>query len=105
VTIRQEQVTDCIKRHFSDPMLTVTAIADELKVSARYLQRVCEGGLSPGEQLRQFRLRQAAERLRNPNWKARSITEICFSCGFSSSSHFSTEFRRFYGVSPREYRA
>ena len=105
VTTRLEQVTDCIKRHFSDPLLTVTAIAGELKVSPRYLQRVCEGGLSPGEQLRQFRLRRAAERLRSPSWKYRSITDICFSCGFSSSSHFSTEFRRFYGVSPREYRA
>jgi AraC-like DNA-binding protein len=102
---RQEQVTDCINRHFSDPTLTVTAIADELKVSARYLQRVCESGLSPGEQLRQFRLRRSAERLRNPTWQNRSITDICFSCGFSSSSHFSTEFRRFFGVSPREYRA
>jgi AraC-like DNA-binding protein len=104
-TTRQEQVMDCIARHFSDPMLTVTAIAEELKVSARYLQRVCEDGLSPGEQLRQFRLRRAAERLRNTTWKDRSITDICFSCGFSSSSHFSTEFRRFFGVSPREYRA
>lgn len=105
ITIRQEQVTECIKRHFSDPALTVTSIARELKVSARYLQRVCEGGASPGEQLRQFRLRVAAERLRNSAWKERSICEICYSCGFSSSSHFSTEFRRFYGVSPREYRS
>jgi AraC-like DNA-binding protein len=105
VSNRREQVMDCIKRHFSDPSLTVAAIAHELRVSARYLQRVCEGGLSPGEQLRQFRLRRAAERLRNATWRQRSITEICFACGFSSSSHFSTEFRRFYGVSPREYRA
>ena len=105
LTTRQEQVLACIRQHFSDPGLTVKAIAHELKVSARYLQRVCEGGLSPGEQLRQFRLRRAAERLRNATWRQRSITEICFACGFSSSSHFSTEFRRFYGVSPREYRA
>src|ERR1700744_897207 len=105
VTIRQEQVAECIKRHFSDPALSVAAIAEELKGSARYLQRVCEDGDSPGEELRQFRLRKAAERLRNPNWKERSITEICFSCGFGSSSHFSTEFRRFYGVTPRAYRS
>jgi len=105
ITIRQEQVTECIKRHFSDPALTVASIAKELKVSPRYLQRVCEGGASPGEQLRQFRLRTAAERLRNSLWKGRSICEVCYSCGFSSSSHFSTEFRRFYGVTPRQYRS
>ncbi len=105
VTIRQKQVAQCIKRHFSDPGLTVATIAAELKVSARYLQRICEGGASPGEQLRQFRLRMAAERLRNSLWRERSISEVCYSCGFSSSSHFSTEFRRFYGITPREYRS
>ena len=104
ITIRQEQVTECIKRHFSDPALTVASIAKALKVSPRYLQRVCEGIASPGEQLRQFRLRTAAERLRNAIWKERSICEICYSCGFNSSSHFSTEFRRFFGVTPRQYR-
>jgi AraC-like DNA-binding protein len=32
----------------------------------------------------------------------RSITEIAFAHGFSSSAHFSTMFRRTYGVSPRD---
>jgi AraC-like DNA-binding protein len=103
--IRHEQVTDSIKRGFSNPEFTVTAIAQELKVSVRYLQRICEAGPSPGEQLREFRLRRAAERLRSSSWKQRSISEVCFACGFGSSSHFSTEFRRFYGVTPREYRS
>jgi AraC-like DNA-binding protein len=83
----------------------VAAIAEELKVSSRYLQRICEAGASPGEQLRQFRLRKAAERLRSSAWQSRSVTDICFSCGFSSSSYFSTEFRRFYGVTPTQYRS
>jgi AraC-like DNA-binding protein len=103
--IRHEQVTDCIKRRFSNPGLNVAAIAAELKVSVRYLQRICEGGRSPGEQLREFRLRQAAERLRSSSWNQRSISDVCFACGFGSSSHFSSEFRRFYGVTPREYRS
>jgi AraC-like DNA-binding protein len=33
---------------------------------------------------------------------ARSITAIAFDHGFNSSAHFSTMFRRKYGVSPRE---
>lgn len=105
VTIRREQVAECIKQHFADFGLNVATIAGELKVSARYLQRICEGGPSPGEQLRQFRLRKAAERLRSDTWSTRSISEVGYSCGFASSSYFSTEFRRFYGVTPREYRA
>ncbi len=32
----------------------------------------------------------------------RSITSIAFDHGFSSSAHFSTMFRRRYGLTPRE---
>jgi AraC-like DNA-binding protein len=35
----------------------------------------------------------------------RSITEICFECGFESPGSFSSLFRRWFGVSPRECRA
>jgi AraC family transcriptional activator of tynA and feaB len=104
-SVKQQQLTDCIKRHFSNPDLTVESIAKELGISTRYLQRVCKDGESPGEQLRRYRLRMAAACLRNGSLKERSISEICYSCGFSSSSHFSTEFRRFHGVTPREYRS
>ena len=34
----------------------------------------------------------------------RSITEIAFECGFTSSAHFSTEFRKSFGASPRAFR-
>ena len=34
-----------------------------------------------------------------------SISEICFQNGFNSASHFSKEFKRMYGESPKNYRA
>jgi AraC-like DNA-binding protein len=34
----------------------------------------------------------------------RSITEVCFECGFESLGSFSSLFRRHFGVSPREFR-
>ena len=33
-----------------------------------------------------------------------SITEICLAVGFTSLGSFSTQFRRFVGESPRDYR-
>lgn len=54
--------------------------------------------------LRKCRLNACARLLRDPQWAKSSITEICFACGFSSSAHFSTEFKRTFGLSPREYR-
>lgn len=102
---RREQIAACIRKNFEDPDFNVKAIADMLGISPRYLQRISEGDLSPGEQLREHRLKTAAKQLRDRAFSDRSITEICFGCGFGSSSHFSTEFRRFFGVSPRRYRA
>ena len=33
------------------------------------------------------------------------ITEIALDCGFSSSTYFSTVFRRYVGCTPRQWRA
>ena len=38
----------------------------------------------------------------SPRRDGRSITSIAFDHGFNSSAHFSTLFRRKYGVSPRD---
>ena len=34
----------------------------------------------------------------------KSIAEICFEVGFNSQSHYGQMFRRFFHMSPREYR-
>ncbi|MCY7303605.1 MAG: AraC family transcriptional regulator [Thermoleophilia bacterium] len=58
--------------------------------------------LSPVAHLRLLRVEQAARLLAgNP---ALSVTDICFSCGFSSTQYFATVFRAERHVSPLEYR-
>jgi len=54
--------------------------------------------------LRSIRLAACARLLRDPACRDRSITQVSFDCGFNSSAHFSTEFRRMYGLTPRDYR-
>jgi AraC family L-rhamnose operon regulatory protein RhaS len=58
--------------------------------------------MTPLHFVNQSRLALGAKLLRdNP---AANITEIAFTCGFSSSQYFATAFSRLYGCSPREYR-
>ncbi len=57
---------------------------------------------SPQRYLNCLRLDSAARMLRNAPTK--SITEIAFDCGFSSSQYFATAFRKHYGQPPRRYR-
>jgi AraC-like DNA-binding protein len=50
--------------------------------------------------IRNIRLTQAAELLHNKNL---SISDVAYAVGFSSLSHFSSSFKEFYGMSPKEY--
>jgi AraC family transcriptional regulator len=55
---------------------------------------------SPHRYLTELRLREAASLLRCGE---REIAEVALSVGFSSQSHFTTAFRRQFGVTPREH--
>jgi AraC family transcriptional regulator len=66
----------------------------------RRFHREC--GLPPMRWLWTFRAALAAEFIAiDPRW---SLTDVAFSCGFTSSAHFSRSFRAAYGMSPSQYR-
>ena len=58
-------------------------------------------GLSPHRYLLEHRVNRAKAMMEDHK---RTLTEIALDCGFSSSSQFSTVFKRITGVSPRSYR-
>lgn len=93
-----------VNERLAEPGFSSSAIADELDVSARYLQRVfAEAGTTPAQFLLACRLDAAAERLRHGGRHA-SITDVALECGFNDLSYFSRSFRRRFGVSARNYR-
>jgi AraC-like DNA-binding protein len=57
--------------------------------------------LTPQRFLRKLRLRLASRALM---YTDESLAEIALKCGFADQSHFSREFRRQFGRTPREYR-
>lgn len=54
-----------------------------------------------GTYIRERRLAKASELLTDPG---KTITSICFECGFNSSQSFSRAFKNSYGISPADYR-
>ncbi|MCP3368044.1 helix-turn-helix domain-containing protein [Bradyrhizobium cajani] len=73
-------------------------------------------GLSPGRFCKRFRtttgvpphrwqmlqrLERAKQLLRDPSL---TLTDIAYACGYASSAHFSTSFRRATGTTPSKYR-
>lgn len=59
-------------------------------------------GKTPYEYLMDVKIEKAMEMLKNNNF---SITEVCFSSGFTNPSHFSTVFKKRIGITPTEFRS
>lgn len=57
-------------------------------------------GCTPMAYQLQRRLKKAALLLK----QGEQITQVCFTLGFTNSSHFSRSFKKFYSVSPRQYK-
>jgi len=51
--------------------------------------------------LRTYRITQSTDMLKNTD---RSVTDIAYACGFSSSSHFIASFKKTMGMTPLQYR-
>ena len=51
--------------------------------------------------LTEYRLQMSIQLLENTDL---SITEICYETGFSNASYYAETFKKFYGLSPREFR-
>lgn len=103
--VRRQQIKVYIEAHYSFASLSVSTLADQFKVSERYIHRVfATGGESPCEYLIARRLTAAKNMLNEGARSGLNITDIAFRSGFNSTSHFSTQFKRIYGTSPREYR-
>lgn len=83
--------------------LSVDALAGELRLSSRHLERLFRStlGLGPAGAYREVRMRYAAWLLTH---SLRSVTDIALSAGFGDCAHFSRQFREVYGVPPSRVR-
>lgn len=84
--------------------LTIVALAQELGLSSRQFERLCnkELGQSPAAAYRALRLRYAAWLLAH---SAQSVTEIALSSGFCDGPHFTRQFKEAYGFPPSRRRS
>jgi len=83
--------------------LSLNTLAGRLNLSPRQTQRLLMEfyGKSFQEKKAEAKMSAAAILLSDP---ARSITSIAEDLGYSSAEHFSSAFRRYYHMSPRDYR-
>jgi len=88
-----------IREHLRDPDLSIDRISAALGCTKRYLHMLfSERGMTVSDYIWRARLQHCRQELETHAGK--TITDVAFSWGFSSSSHFSRVFRKCYGVVP-----
>ena len=104
--LQRARVKRFIDSRLDDPDLSLESIAQCCGMSLRSLHRAfaADPAGSVSKHLWVRRLDRCAADLRDPTQVHRQVTDICFSWGFNSTSHFSRLFKEQFGVSPRDYR-
>jgi DNA-binding response OmpR family regulator/nitrogen-specific signal transduction histidine kinase len=98
-----KRVMTAIEERMSDESLDAEAIAREVALSRRHLDRKLIGltNLSTAEVIRYLRLQRARELLEK---NAATVAEIAFQVGFGDPSYFSSCFHERFGILPSEAR-
>ena len=97
-----ERIMKVVNEHLSDSDFNVEVLTKEVGISRAQLHRKMKEmtGLPISEFIRNIRLEQAVRLLKEQKI---NVTQVAYSVGFSNLAHFSTVFRKQFGVSPSEY--
>jgi len=102
---RLHAIKNYIEQNLSNPVLSLSSIAKHNGISVRYLHHLFrQEDLSPSDWIWGRRLERCYDLLSAPAAADRSVTDIAYSAGFSSSSHFSNLFKARFGLRPSDLR-
>ena len=86
---------------YFDSHVTIEILAKQQDVSSSYLSRIFkkEVGMGIHTYISSYRVMKASYLL-----KKYSVSEVCYMCGFSDSSHFISVFKKHFGCTPFQYK-
>ena len=88
-----------IRENLRDPDLSIDRISAALGCTKRYLHMLfSDRGTTVSDYIWHARLQNCRHELETHAGK--TVTDVAFSWGFSSSSHFSRVFRKYFGIVP-----
>jgi DNA-binding response OmpR family regulator len=97
-----KRVMAIVNKNLSNSDFNISQMVDEVGMSRTQLHRKLKEltGFSAARFMQNIRMQQAMKLLKE---KKVNVSQIAYSVGFSSQTHFSTTFKQYYGVSPTEY--
>ncbi len=104
----RQKLEACIlhQKPYLAPELTLQLLAEEIVVHPHHLSRVINQDLNMSftDYINTFRVKEAAKRLKNPNFAHLKISALAYDCGFNSVPTFNTLFKKVYKMTPSQYR-
>jgi AraC family transcriptional regulator len=100
--LKLKQIQDFIQAHLGEE-LTLAALSAQVPMSQFHFARAFKSatGTSPHQYVLQQRVEQAKRLLA---LTPLSVAEIAYHVGFASQSHFSAQFRKSVGITPKQFR-
>ena len=97
-----ERIMKVVNKNLSNSDFNVDMLSREVGISRAQLHRKMKEltGIPTSEFIRNIRLEQAARLLKEQKI---NVTQVAYTVGFSNLAHFSTIFRKHFGVAPSEY--
>lgn len=104
INTTNDLITNCIN-YIDENLagdLTIDELAKKTCISTSYLSKLfkLELGVGPRQYIKERKLQKAKDLIRNGTY---SITLISDMMGYCSGAYFSTEFKKMFGVTPREF--
>lgn len=98
-----ENVKKYITQNYCDQLLALEVIASEMRLSPNYLRTIFKEseGKSISNYINEVRFQKAKELLETTELTAK---EISLKIGFENFNYFYTAFKKYYGVSPNQFR-
>jgi AraC-like DNA-binding protein len=97
-----QKTLDLFEERYADPDFGTAEMQESLAMSKAQLHRKFKAITSqtPGELLRNFRLKRAAQILEKDG---DSVTQVAYAVGFNNLSYFAKCFKELFGVSPSAF--
>ena len=93
-----------VEEHMTDADLSIDFVAEKMAMGKVKLYNKTKelAGMAPGEFMQSVKLDYAANLLKTTRL---TIQEILYSSGFNNKSYFYREFKKIFGMTPKEFRA
>jgi AraC-like DNA-binding protein len=100
--VLMDRIMKSVNANLNNPDYDVEMLTKDVGISRAQLHRKMKEitGISTSEFIRNLRLEQAARLIKE---RKINVTQVAYAVGFNNQTHFSTVFKKHYGMTPTEY--